>query len=150
MENSIEKPNYLFSLFLEDKNVYNLSQAYWGRMIKSIAREGGLSFQPYLNPYDGAGQKEYGANPIYDAYFPTLQKAVRIIQDTPEEGASDITAWINDFEIEEDQPETPELVIAIALSQDSAGMARELLRKWLLDGLSGKEMEKVFEGVVKQ
>lgn len=140
METSLKNSKYLFSSFLENKNAFNLSQAYWGRMIKSIAREKGLSFQPYLNPYDGAGQKEYGANPIYDAYFPSLQKAVRIIQDTPEEGPRDITAWINYFEIEEDQPEMPELVIAIALSQESAGTARELLRKWLLDGLSGEEM----------
>ncbi|MCO6478804.1 MAG: hypothetical protein J5I94_19375, partial [Phaeodactylibacter sp.] len=117
-------------------------------MIRSVVQKKSLSFEHYLNPYDGAGQKEYDANPIFNAYFPALQKAVRIIQDTPEEGAPDITAWINYFEIEEDQPETPELVIAIALSQDSAGTARELLRKWLLEGLSGEEMEKVFEGVV--
>ncbi|MCB0558605.1 MAG: hypothetical protein KDD09_06660 [Phaeodactylibacter sp.] len=119
-------------------------------MVKAVAREKSLPFQPYLNPYDGAGKKEYDANPIFDAYFPTLQKAVRIIQDTPEEGAPDITAWINYFEIEDDQPETPELVIAIALSQDSAETARELLRKWLLEGLSKENMEKAFEGVVKR
>lgn len=150
METAIEKSKYLFSLFLENKKIYNLSQAYWGRMVRSIAQEEGLSFQHYLNPYDGAGRKEYDANPIFDAYFPALRKAVRIIQDTPEEGAPDITAWINYFEIEEDQPEMPELVIAIALSQESAGTARELLGKWLLEGLSGEEMEKVFEGVVRE
>lgn len=150
METYLRKSKYLYSSFLDDKKIYNLSQAYWGRMIRFIAREKGLSFQHYLNPYDGAGRKEYEANPIYDAYFPALCKAVRIIQDTPEEGAPDITAWINNFEIEEGQPETPELVVAIALSQESAGMARELLRKWLLDGLSGKEMERAFEEIVKR
>jgi len=149
MEAAFGKSKNLFSSFMENKKIYNLAQAYWGRMIRSVAREKGLSFQHYLNPYDGAGRKEYGANPIYNAYFPALRKAVRIIQDTPEAGAPDITAWINYFEIEEGQPEAPELVAAIALSQESAGTARELLRKWLLDELSGEEMEKVFEGVVK-
>ena len=42
------------------------------------------------------------------------------------------------------------MVIAIALSQDSAETARELLRKWLLEGLSKENMEKAFEGVVKR
>lgn len=48
---------------MENKKIYNLAQAYWGRMIRSVAREKGLSFQHYLNPYDGAGLKEYDANP---------------------------------------------------------------------------------------
>ena len=118
---------YLFQSFLEDKRVYNLNQAYWRRSLSVIAKERKLSFQPYLNPNDSEGEKEYDANPIFEAFFPELRKAIRIIQDEPEKDAPELAAWLDSIELEEDERPVSELVIALALSQESSKMAKQLI-----------------------
>lgn len=143
MENSLTQPKYLFPTFLEDKKVFNLAEAYWRRMITAIAEEANAPFQPYINHHDSKGRKEYNANPIFDALFPSLHKAVRIIQDEPEAGAPDIATWMDTIELEEGQPPVPELVIALALSRESAAAARELIRQWVVEGFSEERMGEV-------
>ncbi|MCB0594774.1 MAG: hypothetical protein H6557_13900 [Lewinellaceae bacterium] len=59
------------------------------------------------------------ANPIFDAFFPSLHKAVRIIQDEPEAGAPDIATWMDTIELEEGQPPVPELVTASTVKNSS-------------------------------
>jgi hypothetical protein len=124
---------YLYASFLEDKRVYNLAQAWWGRLLTGLASERKLEFRPYLNPRPASGRKEYDGNPICNAYFPTLDKAVRIIQEGPEEEPASLSAWLDTAEIHEAGPETPELVIALELSRATATRARALLRRWLVE-----------------
>lgn len=64
----------------------------------------------------------------FDAYFPKLHKAVRIIQEEPEPGVPDMGAWTDELELKETAT-VPELVIAIALSRETATAARKLIRK---------------------
>jgi hypothetical protein len=140
---------YLFSNFLEDKKVFNLAEAYWRRIVSGISGEKKIPFQSYLNHFDSEGKKEYDANPIYDAIFPTLSKALRIIQDTPEKDTSDITVWIDKFEPDEDVPVVHELVIALALSRETAEVARRLLRQWIIEDFSPQDMERAIEEIIK-
>ena len=121
---------YLFVGFLESKRLYNLTAAYWHRMVYKIAEEKQLEFQPYINLYDTHGHKEYDANPIFSAFFPGLNKAVRIIQDEPEADAPDLTYWEDRIELKVAHP-TKELVIAVALSVSSAAEAKRLIADWL-------------------
>ena len=137
MENSLTHPKYLFPTFLEDKKVFNLAEAYWRRMITTIAQEANAPFHSYINHYDSKGRKEYDANPIFDAFFPSLHKAVRIIQDEPETDAPGLATWMDTITLNEGQPPVPELVIALALSRETAATARELIRKWVVEGLRG-------------
>lgn len=136
MENSLKQPGYLFVTFMEDKKVFNLAEAYWRRMVSAIAREAGISFRSYINHHDSKGRKEYDANPIFDAFFPSLCKAIRIIQEKPGAGAPDIATWMDTIELNEDEPPVPELVIALALSRETAAAARQLIRQWVAEGAS--------------
>lgn len=77
----------------------------------------------------------FSANPIFDALFPSLRRAVRIIQDEPEAGTPDIAAWMDTIQLDEGEPPVPELVIALALSKETAVVARELIRKWVVEGV---------------
>jgi hypothetical protein len=133
---------YLFSDFLENKKVFNLAEAYWRRMVAAIARARGGSFRPYLNHLGADGRKEYDANPIFEAFFPELDKAVRIIQDRPEQGKMDISGWLDQLECEEGRPPTPELLLALALSRETAKIARQLLHRWIVEDCTPEEMKK--------
>lgn len=134
---------FLFTAFLADKKVFNLAEAYWRRLVSAVAEEAEVDFYSYLNHYDAQGRKEYDPNPIFDAYFPRLRKAVRIIQEEPEPGAPDIGAWVDEIELKEDTAPVPELVIALALSRETAATDRELIRKWVGEEVARREMEKV-------
>ena len=88
------------------------------------------------------------ANPIFDAFFPSLHKAVRIIQDEPETDAPGLATWMDTITLNEGQPPVPELVIALALSRETAATARELIRKWVVEGFSEEQMGEVIRGAI--
>lgn len=54
MKAALGRTNYLFYSFLEDKKVYNLEQAYWGRLVRSVARKFAPEFFPicYISKLD--------------------------------------------------------------------------------------------------
>lgn len=136
---------YLYASFLEDKRIYNLAQAWWGRLLTGLAAERKLEFRPYLNPRPASGRKEYDGNPICNAYFPSLDKAVRIIQEAPEEEQASLSAWLDTIEIHETGAETPELVIALELSRTTASRARGLLLRWLVEDAEVGVMAEVID-----
>ncbi|MCB0550777.1 MAG: hypothetical protein KDD19_24620 [Phaeodactylibacter sp.] len=112
-------------------------------MITAIAEEAGVPSHSYINHFDSKGRKEYDANPIFDAFFPSLYKAVRIIQEEPEAGAPDIAAWMDSIDLFEGKTPVPELVIALALSKETAADARELARQWIVERHSAAEMQQL-------
>lgn len=140
-------PGRLYPSFLENKRVYNLNQAYWRRLLTDLIKDTDLSFQPYLNPLGPDSTREYDGNPIFNAYFPRLTKAIRIIQDSPEDGAADLSAWLDQIELEESQAPVTELVIAVTLSRKTSAQARELLQQWIVEGCTNKEMQEVIKGL---
>lgn len=150
MDTMVTNPRYLFSTFLEDKKVFNLAEAYWRRLVRAVASEGELDFHSYLNHYDSQGRKEYHANPIFDAFFPGLSRAVRIIQEAPEADVPDIAAWVDTIELEEGAAPVPELVIALALSRDTSQIARRLIRSWIVQEPTPEAMRAVIDVVLRE
>lgn len=136
--------NNLYPSFLENKRVYNLNQGYWRRLLTDLIKDTDLTFEPYLNPVDANGQKEYDGNPIFNAYFPSLRKAIRIIQDVPEGDAAELSAWMDHIDIEENQPPIPELVLAVTLSRETSAQAQRLMEQWVLENVSVEGMEELF------
>lgn len=67
-------------------------------------------------------------NPIFQAYFPELKKALHIIQEEPLLPA-DFGSWVNVTEVAEEAVE--ELVVGLVLTEENVERAREEIRKWL-------------------
>jgi hypothetical protein len=67
-------------------------------------------------------------NPIYQAFFPELKKAVRIIQEEPLLPA-DFGTWVNLTEVNEEEVE--ELVISLVLTEENVERAIAEIYGWL-------------------
>lgn len=141
------KKNY--PTFLEDKRVYNLVRASWKRSLDRMLGDNQIEYRPYLNPYQN-GKLEYDGNPIYNAFFPSLNKAIRIIQ-VADEGESqvDCSAWIDRIKPEESKEPFNELVIDIVLSKVSRKMAEQLIKHWILGDYSADDMEKAIKQIIQ-
>ena len=83
----------LFANFLEDKRVYHLAYLFWKSFFQQLTDAANLHYTTYLNT-DG----DRDGNPIFHAYLPDRQRALRIIQVDPAEAAEavDIKAWIDE------------------------------------------------------
>ncbi|MEM1214777.1 MAG: hypothetical protein AAGJ82_03785 [Bacteroidota bacterium] len=136
--------NYLYANFLENKKVYNLAKAYWGRLLNSVLEEQGYSHTPYINQLQGA-KKEYDGNPIFSAYIPEASRAIRVIQVDPKEEGDDLSAWIDKIELNQtsEQRETEELVLDIKLSKGARNIAEELMKKWIKKQLNDSIIDEV-------
>ena len=137
--------HHLYSNFLQDKKIYNLAQAYLGRLFSKIAQQYDLQLVPYLNDQNGNGQKEYDGNPIFNVLEPSLNRAVRIIQIEPEGEQLDISAWLDTIELAESAPPVQELVIDMVLSKESYAIARKFIIAWLGERITKAEMEHLIE-----
>ncbi|MFZ2901186.1 MAG: hypothetical protein WA004_21325 [Saprospiraceae bacterium] len=120
----------LYANLLEDKRVYNLARASWKRFFDKLAKEMGVSYVPYINQKQ-SGKPEYDGNPIFSAYVPALNRAVRIIQVAPGEGGEEITSWVDTIALHEGQPEVEDLVLDMVLSRAARERAGELVKRWL-------------------
>lgn len=135
--------NFLYANFLDDKRVYNLAQASWKKLLGSLLKDFGYSQKPYLNELQN-GQKEYDGNPIFNAYIPEIQRAIRIIQVSPKEEGNDISAWIDDIELQKDNP-TKELVLDLKLSKEAKKTARKLMQKWISKDLDEEKVDLILK-----
>lgn len=158
MDAEIKLNDLLFPSFLENHRIYNLAEAWWRRLFRRLFSSAGLSFASFYNSYYSTGEKIYGGNPIFNAYFPDRHKLVRIIQEIPEPGVEPaVAAWLDSFPISElgddkkPQPANPEiknepipeLVIALSLTRGTAHTAQKWLRKWVVEDLSLAEMQRM-------
>ena len=153
---TVNNDELLYASFLDDHRTYQLVVSYWHRLFKEILANTELPFQPFYNKHYKNGQKDYSANPIFDAYFPDRHKLVRIIQYLPESGDRLFSAYIEHWPIanmtEEQRPcptdpsqalqPIPELVIALALTKETSVTAEELIQKWVKEDVSEIEMKK--------
>lgn len=119
----------LYPDFLEDITSYQAASDFWQAKLDPLFRELGLSKQDYLNTTMVNGVSLQDGNPIYQAYFPELKKAVRIIQEEPILPA-DYGSWVNSTELEDEDIE--ELVISLVLIEENVERARETIRAWLI------------------
>ena len=122
---------FLYADFLENKRAYNLAQASWNRLLSSLLREYGYTYTPYINQMQN-GEKEYDGNPIFSAFIPEIERAIRIIQVSPDEEGDDISAWIDDIELgkKDKTKKTKELVLDLKLSKEARMLAKDLIGKW--------------------
>lgn len=139
MANSLKPEKYLYTAFLKNKRVYNLAVAFWRKLVAAIARNGDMAFQYHLSEWGPDGQRTYDGNPIFAAYFPKRKRSLRIIQDEPEPGKPDWSAWTGTAQALPGE-ETPELTLALALNAETAAIARALINAWLIDELSLEDM----------
>lgn len=119
----------LYPDFLEDITSYQAAADFWQAKLDPLFQELGLNKQDYLNTTMVNGVALHDGNPIYQAYFPELKKAVRIIQEEPLLPA-DFGSWVNVTEVEEEEVE--ELVISLVLTEENEERAREEIKAWLL------------------
>jgi hypothetical protein len=146
----------LYASFLESAKAYNLAEGYWQRMTRQVAEEAGLAFHRFYRNRYANGEKMYEGNPIFNAYFPERHKLVRIIQYLPEPGDLPISAWLSSWPataapVGSARPERqgapiPELTISLALTRETAAIARRLLRQWIVEDGSPEEMEGEVKG----
>ena len=119
----------LYPDFLEDITSYQAASDFWQAKLDPLFQELGLIKQDYLNTTMVNGVALQDGNPIYQAYFPELKKAVRIIQEEPLLPA-DFGSWGHVTEVEEEEIE--ELVISLVLTEENVERAREVIKVWLL------------------
>lgn len=137
-------PKLLYADFLESKSVYNLAQGFWNKLITSLVASHGYTHRPYINQQQG-GKKEYDGNPIFSAYIPKINKAIRIIQVSPEEEGDDISAWIDNVELPKKKKAIQELVIDIKLTQQAKRLAKQLIELWVTGKLTDSLMSNILD-----
>ncbi len=118
----------LYPDFLEDITSYQAASDFWQAKLAPLFRELGLSKQDYLNTTMVNGVALQDGNPIFQAYFPELKKAVRIIQEEPLLPA-DFSSWVNVTEVDEE--EVAELVISLVLTEENVERAVAEIYGWL-------------------
>lgn len=119
----------LYADFLENKRTYNLAQGAWKRLLNKVLKDFGYTSIPYLNALQN-GKKEYDGNPIFNAYIPEIKRAIRIIQVSPKEEGDDISAWIDDIDLQKTAI-TKELVLDLKLSKNAKKIAEKLIGEWV-------------------
>lgn len=118
----------LYPNFLEDITSYQAASDFWQAKLDPLFQELGLSKQDYLNTTMVNGVALHDGNPIYQAYFPELKKAVRIIQEEPLLPA-DFGSWVNLTEVDEEEVE--ELVISLVLTEENVEKAGVEILEWV-------------------
>lgn len=119
----------LYQDFLMDEEAYDQAVAYWAAFFDSLLEEYDYTREPYLNQTFVDGTVLRDGNPIFHAYLPEIDRAVRIIQEEPEEPA-DIASWTNETEWPDGRP-LEELVVALVLTEETKAEAEARIRKWL-------------------
>jgi len=143
----------LYVDFLSSPEQYEACELYWEKLVKDIAASLGQTgeWQPWLQRYygDGITPMEKDGNPIFDGRSQKLNRAFRIIQQPAISDELEIVAWLNH---EEEYTELPrdEMVLNLSLSQESAALARTLLRYWMTPTTSKDEMESFIDRTIEQ
>ncbi len=142
---------FLYADFLNNKRVYNLAQAFWGRLLTGILKQYGYDYTSYINQFQG-GKKEYDGNPIFSAFIPEAKRAIRVIQVSPKEEGDDLSAWIDSIESngKSHTEQTKELVLDVKLSRKAKAGAKELMTKWIANQLDESDIDEIVMLVTKE
>ena len=125
----------LFPRFLEDEAEYAQAEAFWSRLwadVREVDRFQGAWRCGWFQP-----QPSKDGNPIFTAVSEAQRKGIRVIQYEPTCQDSEFDFWFDTFGGEATDPQAiRELVIACALSNETAQVARKLM-SWV----SGEEID---------
>ena len=75
----------LYHEFLKDKRIYNLNVSYWRIQLQKALEEKILSKEQLIKNKDNEGKGFYDGNPIFSYYSSKKEKAIRVIQEDPED-----------------------------------------------------------------
>lgn len=134
----------LYATFLEDRRVYRLAKARWQRLFEQLLSTKQYTFRPFLN------EKRMDGNPMFTAYVPAVDRALRIIQVDPSEAVADvdIKAWLDQAVMPEREDRVEELVIDLVMTNEAEQISQLLIEAWLLQELSLADMEKKIDELV--
>lgn len=134
----------LYATFLENRRVYRLAKARWQRLFEQLLSAKQYTFRPFLN------EKRMDGNPMFTAYVPAVDRALRIIQVDPSEAVAevDIKAWLDQAVMPEREDRVEELVIDLVLTNEAEQISQLLIEAWLLQELSLADMEKKIDELV--
>jgi len=135
--------NHLYKNFLENKRAYQLNINYWRRTLSKIFQDKSKD-DYWIKPEFANGNNFYDGNPIVFLVCQSKKKAVRIIQEKPESDSIEIGAWLDDFQISEEDL-FDELVISLELSRESKKLAEKLIKKWIIEDLKDSQMSKFID-----
>jgi hypothetical protein len=129
----------LYPDFLENKNVYSLNVEHWSRLLHSVTDARRMSVEENtLTTTFNNGNYFFDGNPIFDAVVAN-RRAIRIIQQAPENDELNISAWIDQREV--NGKLLGELVIDLELTEESQAKALSLLSVWFA-------FEPFFDGIM--
>lgn len=133
----------MFPDFLEDKEQYEEAQDFWEEEIEEWADA--YDFPVETNYHADEEDYEEG-DPIFDAYFPSHGKSIRINQYDPEdEDAPEFDVSFEETELEGADEPIDEMNIDLILSEETARRTRQLLRHWTEADMSVEDMEEWLE-----
>lgn len=125
-----ERNPHLFKNFLRDKRIYQLNKNYWAKLIGKIVDENGLDgLANFRTEKFQNGKMLYDGNPIYNIYLPSINRAVRIIQEAPESEVLEFSHWVEKTEINDRM--VNELAISLELTRAAKNLAEEILFIWM-------------------
>lgn len=145
----MDERKILYSNFLKDKRIYNLNVSYWRVKLQKDLEEKINSKEQLVNNKNSKGKSYFDGNPIFSYYYKRKEKAIRIIQEDPDEikdykEIKLVAAWIDKILIplhNNDLNEIPELVISVFLTKSSVDKCLILAKLWFQGDLNETNIE---------
>jgi len=132
---------HLYKDFLQNKQVYIQTIEYWKTIVYTLLSTEGIEFEDYLTIKKKDGSLYSDGNPIFHFKVKNSNRAIRIIQEEPETEKLEFTAWLNKLEITNGE-QIDEVVIGLALSNESVLFAIEVINAWILNQFPIEKMER--------
>ena len=136
----------LFKNFLDNKEIYKKNGAFWNSLIKRLLTPENIEYSEYISTSDGFENEFYDGNPICNFKINKLNKGVRIIQEEPEESSIQISAWIEETELANNEI-IDELVINLELTSETIFLAIDLINAWILNDLTKFRMKRYIKTI---
>jgi hypothetical protein len=141
----------LFESFLDSEAEYLACEGYWETLVSDIAESLGQTneWRRWIpRQYANGTVMELDGNPMFDGRSDRLNRAFTIIQHRPTGDELEIAAWMKRYEPEYADLPGHELVLNLSLSEESAALARTLLRKWMSPDTTVDEMAEFLRDTV--
>lgn len=138
--------HHLYPDFMETDESYGLAVAFWEDLVGRI--------QPPASQHDvwesaipkayADGTPFHDGNPICDLRSKEIGRALRIVQSAPNGEDLEIVAYLDRVSLDN----VDELVIALALSKESAALAERLITAWMNPATSRAAMQGEIESLL--
>lgn len=140
---------HLFKDFLKDKVEYAKAKKYWEDLLEELFPPSRIKSERRLTYHYINGEEILDGNPITDRYFESLKKTIRIIQNEVSDSGLSLDVWTERKEIDEDL-KVSELTVTLELSEESAEIVKDLLKKWIIEDYSIDRIERYIEKDIYQ